>query len=477
MMTTAPVPASACPVHLTAGALAAAVGGTLRCGSPDTVVGPCSIDSRTLKPGDLFLAIRGDRFDGHDFVAAALAAGAGGVVVSETSVDPAARAGAFVVRVADTTRALQGLARFVRRTSGTTVIGVTGSAGKTTTKDLAADVLGLRFNVYRSQGNFNNHIGLPLSLMHLRQGYQVAVVELGMNHAGELSTLTALSEPDVRVWTNVAEVHTEFFTSIDAIAAAKAEILEGATPDTLVVANAADPRVMAHVRRCPARVLTFGVDADADVSARDVQDLGLGGTRAAIATPAGAAVLDVPLIGRGHLANALAATAVGLAFGVPLDDIVGRVRTSSASAHRGEILRLRNQVTVVDDSYNSNPRAVERMLEALAATPAAGRRVAVLGEMLELGEQATALHQACGRAVAGAGVSVFIAVGGESARAMAYAAVEAGLAASAVDYVASSAEAAGRLERVVRPGDVVLVKGSHGIHTDVVVERLKVMLG
>lgn len=471
-MTGTLTPARAVPVALTPAIVAEAAGGAVVRGDRARRLDGCSIDSRTLAPGDLFVAIVGDRFDGHTFVPSALAAGAAGVVVRDLSAVPADAGAAAVIQVPDTTRALQDLAWYVRRASRTTVVGITGSAGKTTTKELTADLLALVGEVFRSQGNFNNHIGLPLSLLELRRGYPTAVVELGMNHAGELRVLTAIAEPDVRVWTNVAEVHTEFFASIDAIADAKAELLDGATPATLVVANAADPLVMARVTRCPARVVTFGVDVAADVSARQVQDLGTRGTRATVETAAGSAALHVPLIGRGHLANALAAMAVALQFAVPLDAIVSRLGHARPAPRRGAVHTLRDGVVLVDDSYNSNPQALMRMLEALGATPASGRRVAVLGEMLELGDQAESLHRACGRAAAGSGLARLVTVGGPAARAMADAAVAAGLDASAVEYVATSHDAADRLSAIVTAGDVVLVKGSRGTRTDIVADRL-----
>jgi UDP-N-acetylmuramoyl-tripeptide--D-alanyl-D-alanine ligase len=471
-MTAALAAARAVAVELTPGVVAEATGGVVVRGDRARRLDGCSIDSRTLARGDLFVAIVGDRFDGHTFVEAALDAGASGVVVSDLSAVPAVAGQAAVIHVGDTTRALQDLARHVRRASRTTVVGITGSAGKTTTKELTADLLALNGEVFRSQGNFNNHIGLPLSLLQLRRGYQTAVVELGMNHAGELRVLTAIAEPDVRVWTNVAEVHSEFFASLEAIADAKAEILDGVTPRTLVVANAADPLVMARVRLCPARVATFGIETDADVSAWEVEDRGTRGTRATVVAAAGSMTLDLPLIGRGHLANALAATAVALQFDVPLDAIAARLRHARAADRRGAVHALRDGVVLIDDSYNSNPQALARMLEALAATPADGRRVAVLGEMLELGDQAVALHRACGRAAAAAGLSRLVTVGGPAALALADAAVRAGLAVSAVEHVATSQEAADRMGGVVSAGDVVLVKGSRGTRTDLVADRL-----
>jgi UDP-N-acetylmuramoyl-tripeptide--D-alanyl-D-alanine ligase len=353
------------------------------------------------------------------------------------------------------------------------LVAITGSAGKTTTKEITAALLAARYRVFRNHGNFNNHIGLPLSLLELRHGPEIAVVELGMNHAGEIRLLVDLAEPDVRVWTMVAEVHSAFFPSLEAIADAKAEILDGATPQSLVVANAGDSLVMARIRSTPARVITFGIDVRADVSASNVVDRGLAGTRAAVTTPSGTATVEVPLLGRGHLGNALAAMAVAGAYEVPLETMVELVATTRPAARRGEVWRLASGVTLVDDSYNSNPRALQRTLEAVAAEHECARRIAVLGEMLELGEQAVALHEASGREAARAGLTHLVTVGGEPALAMAAAAVAAGMASSAVTHVATSAEAADIIVPMLRGGDVVLVKGSRGVRTDIVADQIR----
>ena len=381
------------------------------------MIGGVSIDTRTLRAGDVYIAIIGERLDGHRFVGEALRAGASGLVVSDpSSVPPDLDPAVAVVQVDDTTRALQRLAKHIRRASGAQVVAITGSAGKTTTKEITADLLGARYRVFRNQGNFNNHIGLPLSLLELRHGPEIAVVELGMNHAGEIRVLVDLAEPDVRVWTLVAEVHSAFFASLDAIADAKAEILEGATPQSLVVANAADPLVMARVRPAPARLARPSESACLPTCRPpDVIDRGLAGTRATVTAPSGTAVVDVPLLGRGHLANALAAMAVAGDYGVPIGAMVERLAATRPAPRRGEVWRLASGVTLVDDSYNSNPRALQRTLEAVAAERECQRRLAVLGEMLELGGQAVALHEACGRAAAHAGLTHLVTVGGAPA--------------------------------------------------------------
>jgi UDP-N-acetylmuramoyl-tripeptide--D-alanyl-D-alanine ligase len=456
---------------MTAEWVAAAVRGRLVSGERTQLFKSVSIDTRTLEPGALYVAIRGERFDGAAFADAAIAAGASGLVV------PVGRtiersSSAAVIEVDDTTRALQDLAHAVRRASGAKVVAITGSAGKTTTKEVTADFLAARYRVMRNRGNFNNHIGLPLSLMELSERPDIAVVELGMNHAGEISTLVGIAEPDVRVWTNVGEAHLGFFASLDAIADAKAEIFDGADARTVLVANADDDKIAARLPKFPGRVVTFAIDCEAAVRATAVVDRGVDGTAARVTTSYGAVDITTPLLGKGNLSNVLAATAVATELGVPLEAIRDRAAKLRPPSHRGEVLRLRGAVTVIDDSYNANPTATRRALDVLARTKAS-RRVAVLGEMLELGDRSMALHEHVGRAAAAAGADWLIAVGGAPAQAMADAAVAGGLPRTRAEHYATSLEAAERVSSLVADGDLVLIKGSRGVRTDQIVERLK----
>jgi UDP-N-acetylmuramoyl-tripeptide--D-alanyl-D-alanine ligase len=448
--------------------------GRLVTGDDDRYVTGFSIDSRTLASGDLFFAIVAKR-DGHDFANAASKRRAAGIVVSRP-VELGEDNEAFVIEVADTTRALQDLARFVRTESGAKVIAITGSAGKTTTKDTIAELLGAEHRVVKNAGNLNNHLGLPLSLLELRHGADVAVMELGMNHAGEIRTLVDVARPEVRVWTNVGEAHIGHFGSADAIADAKAEIMEGASADSLLVANADDARVMARVPAFAGRTVTFGTSERANVRAVDVEDLGLDGTRAELVTASGRRALKVPLLGRGHMMNVLAGTAVALDMGVELDAIVARAAQLKPSSRRGAVLRLPKGVTVIDDSYNSSPSALHRSLEVIARAWAA-RRIAVLGEMLELGSLSESLHRDCGRAAAGSRLAKLFTIGGEPARLMGEAAIDAGFPRAGVTHFDNSTDAAPIISGQVTSGDVVLVKGSRGTRTDLVVERLTAVFG
>jgi UDP-N-acetylmuramoyl-tripeptide--D-alanyl-D-alanine ligase len=320
----------------------------------------------------------------------------------------------------------------------------------------------------------NNHIGLPLSLLELRTRPDVAVVELGMNHAGEIRTLIGIAEPDVRVWTNVGDAHLGFFASADAIADAKAEVLEAARRTDLLVANADDERIRARTSAFSGRILTFGLSADAAIRASGVEHRGLDGMAATITTPHGTTRVETALLGSGNLLNLLAATAVATDMGVPLADVANRARQMKPASHRGELLRLPGGVTLVDDSYNSSPAALARALETITEATGSARKIAVLGEMLELGAHSADLHAQAGRVAAGSGLDLLVAIGGAGAQALAFAAGNAGMPASAVIYVPTSGEAAEIVARRARAGDLVLVKGSRGIQTDLVVDRLKV---
>lgn len=450
--------------------VADAVRGQIRSGDPAREIGAIVIDTRTLQPGDFFIALRGARFDAHDFVGDALARGAGGALVDRALRVPAGPAA--VIEAEDTTRALQDLAHAVRVASGARVVAITGSAGKTTTKEAIAEFLAVRFRVVKNKGNLNNHIGLPLSLLQLRERPDVAVMELGMNHAGEIRRLVEIADPDVRVWTNVGDAHIGFFGSPDAIADAKAEILEQAGANDLLVCNADDPRVMSRAARFAGRVVTFGTSDRAAVRARDIEDLGTEGMRARVVTPAGERSFTIPLLGRGNLDNVLAATAVALEFGLSLDDIAAAAARLTPADRRGAVRRLLKGVVLIDDSYNSSPEALRRALDVLGHDRNASRKVAVLGEMLELGEESLRLHEESGHRAAAAGVALLVTIGGEPARRLAAAAIAAGMPAGVVSYFETSERAAAAVAASLRAGDLVLVKGSRGTRTDVVADRI-----
>jgi UDP-N-acetylmuramoyl-tripeptide--D-alanyl-D-alanine ligase len=435
-----------------------------------TPLGGVSIDSRTLQPGQLFVAIAGPRFDGHEFVRAAAEKGAAAALVHRALPSPVSIP---TVTVADTTAALAALAGDWRERAQVPVVAVTGSAGKTTTKEMTAWLLGTRGDVLKTEGNLNNRYGLPLSLLRLRPGHTAAVLELGMSAAGELRALSALARPDVAIITMVAPVHLEFFSSLDAIADAKAEILEGLRDGGVAVLNGDDPRVRARGQAHRGRVLWFGKDRAFDVSAENWRgtvhgmrfDMRLGG-----------AALDValPLAGPHFMMNFLAAAAAAHHLGVPAETIAERALTLKPAARRGEVLRLGGGVTLLDDSYNSNPAAVEAAVAALTLA-ARGRRVAFLGDMLELGPAGPELHAETGAAVCGR-LDLLVAAG-ELARHFVEGARRAGKDASALAAFSDSAAAAEAAAGLVQPGDAVLVKGSRGARMEKVVEALRAHFG
>jgi UDP-N-acetylmuramoyl-tripeptide--D-alanyl-D-alanine ligase len=449
--------------------ISASGGRRLSTARAETLAG-VSIDSRTLKPGQLFVAIAGPRFDGHDFLDEACARGAAAALVHR---DVPLPPGLDVVRVDDTTQALGRLAAQVRLARDVPVLAITGSTGKTTTKEMAAAFLETRGPVLKTRGNLNNQWGLPLTLLGLEAEHQAAVLELGMSAAGELRKLASIARPDLAVITNVAPVHLEFFDSVDAIAAAKAEILEGLRPGGVAVLNRDDPRLRLVGERFPGEVLWFGGDRRCDVCAEGWRGT-LHGMRFDLRFAGRKLEVTLPLPGRHFVTSFLAAAAAALRLGVDGETIVTAAATFEAAAGRGQVLRLNRDVTLLDDSYNANPVAVEAAVTALALDPR-GRRVAFLGDMLELGSTAPELHRRVGAAVA-AQLDELVAVGPLS-RHLVEGARQGGMPLSSVIAFDTSAQAAAAAASIVRPGDTVLVKGSRGIAMERVVAALLAHFG
>ncbi len=433
-----------------------------------------SIDSRTVRGGELFIAIHGPRHDGHDYVAASLARGALAAVVAR------AQAGRFteeVLRrcfvVEDTFAALQQLARGERQDWGRRIAGVTGSVGKTTTKEILAALLGARFRVLKSEGNFNNEYGLPLTLCRLDESDEAAVLEMGMSRRGELARLAAVARPDVGVVTRVAPAHLEFFSSLDEIALAKRELIEGLNGrDSVAVLNADDPRVAAFAPHAPGRVLTYGLEKLADFRAEAIEDRGALGSAFLLVAPAGRARLELALAGRHAIANALAALAAASVWGVGAMEAQRIFPKLRPAAMRGELLQFDDGAAVINDSYNSSPAALAAMIELLAATPNFQRRILAAGEMLELGASSAELHRIAGRAAAKTcKVDWIFGVQGLAEQIL-EGAIAAGHPSARTKLFASSEEAAKFLADFFAPGDLLLVKGSRGVKMERIVEAL-----
>ena len=435
-------------------AIARTISATVIAGAQGSVSG-YSIDSRTINPGECFFALRGPVHDGHDYLAKLPERGAAVAVVERLS---EVRIPQLVVP--DTLVALQTLAGKARTRWGGTVVGVTGSAGKTTTKDAVAALLGVQMRTGRTVGNFNNHVGLPLSILRLDDECKAAVLEMGMNHAGEIRELARIARPQIGVVTNAGWAHAEFFEDgVDGVARAKRELIEELPADGVAVLNADDARVREFAQVHPGRSILYGFAEDAEVRAEEFQACPNGSHFRCLGVE-----FDSPLAGRHNVSNVLAAIAVARAMDIAPEYLLDAVRGLSAGKMRGERFE-RNGITVINDCYNANPEAVRSMLELLRGTPGQ-RRVAVLGEMLELGREAGTLHRGIGKFTAELGISALVGIRG-AARQMVDEAIEAGLSDSAAPFFAryfETVEEAGEFLRgYVHAGDVVLFKGSRGV--------------
>jgi UDP-N-acetylmuramoyl-tripeptide--D-alanyl-D-alanine ligase len=426
----------------------------LRANGPAVMAKGWSIDSRTTAPGDVFFAIAGEHQDGHAFVPQVLAKGAVAAVVSRCVAD----AGGLLLRVDNTVAALQRLAAWARDRWGRTIVGVTGSAGKTTTKDVIAALLSKHFRTGKTTGNYNNHLGLPLSLLRLPDQAEVAVIELGMNHAGEIRDLAKLAKPQIGVVTNVGHAHIEAFDSVEDIALAKRELIEALPVTGTAVLNADDPRVdrFAEVHR--GRVVTYGTVPGAMVRAEKIVLEANG-----VAFDTAGIHFRSQLMGRHGILNILAGLAVAGLFEVDLADLVGPVSELKPGPLRGE-RRVWRGITILNDCYNSNPDAVRFMIDVLKDEPAQ-RRIAVLGEMLELGHWAEALHREAGEYLAKAGIDVLVGIRGAGSYTV-DAAISGGMSSHAAYFFNEPEEAGAFLKGFVRPGDAILFKGSRGTHVE-----------
>jgi UDP-N-acetylmuramoyl-tripeptide--D-alanyl-D-alanine ligase len=439
-----------------------------------------SIDSRTVQPGELFLAIRGPRHDGHDHVAAALArSAAAGVVARERLAQYPEETRLRLLGVEDTLRALQELARQYRNKwceakPGRRVAAVTGSAGKTTTKEILAALLATRFRVLKSEGNLNNEYGLPLTLFRLGDEHDVAVVELGMSHRGELTRLAEIARPEVGVVTNVAPVHLEFFSSIDEIALAKRELIEGlGGKDPVAVLNADDARVSRFAEGFRGRVRCFGTSERAEFRAEKIEGHGIEGSDFDFKSPKEHARLRLSLAGEHNVMNAVAALAAASEWGIratEAKEVLSKLRPASL---RGEIVEFAEGFTVINDCYNSNPVALERMIDLLSATPGRRRRILAAGAWREIGPASVELHRKAGVYAAEKKVIDWILGVEGDARELIQGAIEAGHATNHTAFFESSEEAAKFIAEFVTRGDLLLLKGSRGVHMEKVLEAIE----
>lgn len=447
-------------------------GACLLRGDAETRFAGASIDTRTLREGVLFVAIRGERHDAHAFLAEALAGGAGGLLVEEgRDAPPGLPAGLPVLAVADTTRALGALGAGHRRGFRGPVIAITGSNGKTTTKEMTAAILGAKAPCLKTPGNWNNQFGVPLTLLLREPEHEALIVEMGMNHRGEIAPLVALARPSVGLVTNVGTAHIENLGSREAIALEKGDLVAGLEADAVAVLNADDPHVLAQRARTRARVVTFGLQGRAEVTAEGVRGLGVEGFAFDLVTPSGRVAVRVPGLAETTVINALAASAAALSAGASLEDVAKGLARLRPLGGRMEPIRLPRNIRVINDTYNANPQSMAVALRSLSDLRGRGRGLVVIGDMGELGESAGAAHRAAGRLVAELALDWLFAVGSHAGETAA-GALEAGMDPARVRVAADHAAASAELERTLQADDWVLVKGSRSARMERVVEAL-----
>jgi UDP-N-acetylmuramoyl-tripeptide--D-alanyl-D-alanine ligase len=439
-------------------------GGSISCGDETVVIEKVSTDSRTLKPGELFVALRGENFDGHKFVERAAQAGAAGAIV-ESAWKGKIPKNFALIRANDTLRAYQQLAANYRKSLALNVVAITGSNGKTSTKDFTAAVLARRFRVTKTEGNFNNHVGLPRTILQATSSDEVAVWEIGMNHPGEIAALAKLAAPDAAIITNIGVAHIEFMVSREKIAEEKGALAGAVSAQGTVILNADDPFTRSIATRARAKLILAGTTAG-NIRAGEISHSGTG-TDFTILEGAHRCRAQLPVPGLHMVQNALLAVAAGRAFGLSLEDCAAGLVAAPLTKARLQIKDL-GGVQFLDDSYNANPDSMKAALRTLVELDADGKRIAVLGEMHELGDESERGHWEVGETAAALKIDHLIAIG-DAAIAIADGARRAGLQKTAV--VNSTSEAAELLNEIAAPGDLILIKGSRASRTEEVIEH------
>jgi UDP-N-acetylmuramoyl-tripeptide--D-alanyl-D-alanine ligase len=433
-----------------------------------------STDSRTLRPGELFLALVGENFDGHQFVEQAASSGAAGVVVAlkqAEKLDPQALQ-IPVIGVTDTLRAFGDLASFWRGQYSIPVVAITGSNGKTTTKEMVATILSRSWKVLKNHGTLNNLVGVPLTLLQLDLIHEAAVVEMGMNQPGEIERLTEIVQPSVGMITNIQPAHLQGLGDLDSIQAAKGTLFAGMAATGTIVVNRDDPRVLNEASRFPGRQVSFSSTGEpAEVSLERVLGVDGEGSRFLLSLPEETLEIRLPVLGLHHIKNALAAVAIAWALNLPASTMVTALNNFQAVDKRMEVLTLPGDIHLINDTYNANPGSMAAALETLMQVKQQGRALAVLADMLEMGEESAALHQQVGRIAAKEGVDHLLAMGKQASHLLAGAA-EGGMTRDQLTEAVNHEDIATQVHALLAAGDWVLVKGSRGMRMEKVVEAL-----
>lgn len=434
-----------------------------------------STDSRNVKEGDLFICLEGERFDGHDFISQAAAQGAGGILARKDwwsrKSSPLVPLSLTVLEVDDTLAALGDIANLWRGINSFQIIGLTGSSGKTTTKEMMAGILAERFKVAKTEGNLNNLIGMPLSLLAAKPSHEVVVLEMGMNKFGEIRRLAQIADPDIGVITNVHPAHLEGLKTIEGVARAKGELFESLDEEDLAVFNADDPLVCGLTGKCRARKVAFGFSKAADVTALNCGTSAEGKTTFTLIADKDAADITLPLPGKHNIMNALCASAVATAMGVDLATVKESLERFRAPVNRLEIINRPDGTTLINDTYNANPGSVRAALSTLKDIRGSRPGIAILGDMLELGDETRTAHAGIGRYVVESGVK-YLFLMGDFAHITADGAVQAGMPKDCVFLASTHQEIVKRLKEMISGKDVILVKGSRRMRMEEVVKQL-----
>jgi UDP-N-acetylmuramoyl-tripeptide--D-alanyl-D-alanine ligase len=451
--------------------------GTLLMGSGSGVYPSVSIDSRTVGKGELFIAIKGKNFDGHEFVPQAFMKGAGGAIISDKGlINKKLFQGSgsnlhTIIEVKDTLKSLHDIANYHRRRLKIPVVAITGSNGKSTTKEMSASVAGVRFNVLKNEGNLNNQFGLPLTLLKMNETHQVAILEMGMNEKGEIEKLSRIAEPDAGVITNIGRAHLEKLGSIENIRDAKGELIKGISENGTVILNSDDPLVMGLKNGFKGRVITFGINSPADITAVNIRKNEDIGHQFTLRVDGRDIVINLSYPGYHNIYNALSAAAVGKSLGIALNDIKNGIESFKPLPMRMEQFMIDGEITFINDAYNANPSSMEAAIRALSIADFPGEKFLVVGDMLELGDFSEEAHRHIGRLIASEPIDCLITVGAESKHIFSEA-VLSGMSRGRAYHCENFDEVAFILDDELKPGDCVMLKGSRGMKMENVVERI-----